>query len=85
MSGHGEVLGLALAFSLWEAREVLGLVGKQVSELPQGWNIVNKNVFLPILIVESYTKVPNEWAPVDSVYKVIQTFEEFHSCLLEFN
>ena len=64
---------------------MLGLVGKQVSELPQGWNIVNKNVFLPILIVESYTKVPNEWAPVDSVYKVTQTFEEFHSCLLEFN
>ena len=33
---------------------------------PQGWNIVNKNLFLPILIVRSYSKAPHG-APVCSV------------------
>ena len=46
-----------------------GLVGEQDSELkcsqpPQGWNPVNRNLFLSTLIVGSYTKAPREWAPV---------------------
>ena len=50
-------------------REVLGLMEKEGSEhkcserpLPQGWNIVNKDLFLPTLIVWSFTKAPRGWA-----------------------
>ena len=51
---------------------MLGLVGGQVrAEVlqrvpppPEGWNIVNKNLFLPILIVGSYATAPLEWAPI---------------------
>ena len=47
--------------------EVQGLVGKLGSELrcsrlPQGQNVVNKDLFLPALIVESFIKVTHEWA-----------------------
>ena len=49
--------------AFWETREVLGLVGKQGSEqkcceCPQRWNIVNKGLFLPMLIIGSGTKPP---------------------------
>ena len=45
----------------WGAWEVLGLMGKEssglrFSKLSQGWNIVNKDLFLPALIVGSYSK-----------------------------
>ena len=57
--------------AFWGAREVLGLTGEQGSELncsqaPQGWNIVNKDLFLLLLIVGSYTKAPHERDPVFS-------------------
>ena len=48
---------------------MLGLMGKEgfkhkCWEPPQGWNIVNKNLFLPALISESFTKVPCGRTPV---------------------
>ena len=48
---------------------MLGFMGKEGSEVKyskssQGWNIVNKDLFLPALIVGSFTKVPLGWAPV---------------------
>ena len=48
---------------------MLGLREEQGSECkcsqhPQDWNIINKNLFLSILIVGSYTKVPCEQDPV---------------------
>ena len=33
----------------------------------QGWNIVNEDLSLPILIIGLFTKAPREWAPVCSV------------------
>ena len=56
----------------WETREVLGLMGKWGSKLKcshpsQDWSIVNKDLFLPALIVGPFTKVTRGWAPVYSV------------------
>ena len=47
----------------WGAWEVLGVVGKKGSELrcfklSQGWNVVNKDLLLPALIVRSFPKAP---------------------------
>ena len=58
--------------SFWGTKEVLGLVGKEgskhkCSELPQGGNIVNRNLFLPALIVGSFTKAPHGRGPVCSL------------------
>ena len=33
------------------------------SKSHQGWNVINKDLFLPALIVGSYTKATHEWAP----------------------
>ena len=46
---------------------MLSLMGKdnskfRCSKLSQGWNIVNKDLVPPALIVGSYTKAPCEWA-----------------------
>ena len=48
---------------------MLGLLGKEGSEvrcsdLPQGWNVVNKDMLLPTLIVRSFTKATHEWTLV---------------------
>ena len=56
----------------WGAWEVLGAMGKEGSELrcpepPQGWNVVNKGLLLPALIVGSFLQALCEWAPVSSV------------------
>ena len=40
---------------------------RQCSQPSQGWNIVNESLFLPALIVGSFTKVPSEWARIYSV------------------
>ena len=55
--------------AFWGTREVLGLVGKEdskhkCSEPHQGWTIVNKDTFLPALVVGSFIKVPHGHAPV---------------------
>ena len=67
---------------------MLGLVGKEGSEmrcskLSQGWNVVNKDLFLPALIVGSYTKVLCEWALVCLVKDQWNRIEnpEINSCL----
>ena len=51
---------------------MLGLMGKvgseqRCSKLSQGWNVVNKDLFLPALIAGSYTNMPRERALVCSV------------------
>ena len=56
----------------WGSREVLGLVGEEgleqgCTEPPQGWRIVNKDLFLPIPIFGSCTKGPRGWNPLCSV------------------
>lgn len=61
-----------MASNLVGAWEVVGLLGKEGSELrcsepSQGWNAVNKALLLPALIVGSYTMVTCEWASVCSV------------------
>ena len=43
---------------------MLALVGKEGSELRyseplQGWNVVNKDLFLPALLIGSFTKAPH--------------------------
>ena len=60
--------------------EVLGLVGKKgsehkCSECSRGRNIVNKNLFLPELIVGSFTKAPHGQARLlgyNSVVNIIK-------------
>lgn len=53
----------------WGVWEVLSLLRKEGSELrgsklSRGWNVVNKTLLLPSLIVGSFTTVPHGWAPV---------------------
>ena len=45
---------------------MLGLMGTEgfelrCSKLSQGWNVINKDIPLPALIVGSFTKAPCEW------------------------
>ena len=56
----------------WGAWEALGLMGRlgwelRCSKLSQGWNVVNKDPFLPALMVGSFTEAARGWAPVCSV------------------
>ena len=58
MGNFGGYFGL---IAWWGAREVLDLVGElgsenECSRLPQGWNVVNKDI-LPALVIGSYTMV----------------------------
>lgn len=64
---------------IWGSREGLGLMGEQGSELkypqhPESWNTVNKDLFLPVLIVGPYTKAPCQWAAVCLVTIVVNEF-----------
>ena len=49
--------------AFWEAREALGLVREKGSQLPRGWNPVNKNLFPSTLIVGSYVRTPGGQGP----------------------
>lgn len=60
MLGLAEKEGSELSFSKWGKEH-------ECSWLPQGWNVVNKDLLLPVLIVGSYTKTTYERAPVCSL------------------
>ena len=58
---------------------MLGLVGKEGSEPKwsetiQGWNIVNKDLFLSALIVGSFTRAPRDRAPLCLVTILYSTY-----------
>ena len=67
----GNFWGLWL-IAWWGALEVLSLLEKEGSEhecspSPQGWDIGNKDLLLPALIVGFYTRATCGWALVCSV------------------
>ena len=63
MGNYGAWLWLSLLGSKGRAgsQEEQGS-GHQCSQPLQGWNLVNKNLFLSTLMVGSHTKLPREWA-----------------------
>lgn len=45
----------------------------ECSQLPQGWNVVHKDMLLPALIAGLYTEAPHERAPVSSLAVLVSS------------